>query len=428
MGLSARVFKRTRALGRKRSGLHATPRSLPQPQVLQIHTNGNAPHADLPGTGYGVNLIGYLRTENGVGQSARNAIDGLAAAGIPYRLENIRSHGLSEGDRSVSIEPSESSYGINLYIVNADQTDIVASQTTAFRAQERYNIATWVWELPTFPAEWDSAYTAYDEIWAPSTYCQAAFARRSPIPVVHIPYVVRLPEASGLGRDDFGLAPDSFVFLSVFDLRSVFERKNPLGVIDAFSCAFSSKDNCELVIKVNHADAEPDSMEKLRRAAAGKRIRLLDRTWPHADLMSLMSVSDCVVSLHRAEGFGFVMAEAMLLGKPVIATSFSGNMDFTHSSNSFLVGYNLRNVGPDCPPYDPAAVWADPSMESAVSQMRLVHSNATLRAERAIAGQTFLSEHYSAQAVGLKIRERCEWIRSRKGFREVTKDQMEMAL
>ncbi len=389
-----------------------------------------APPVDAPGTpaDLGVNLIGYLRTQNGVGQSARNAVTALRAAGIPFQLRNVRSHGLREGDQSLTLDTAtDARYGINLYVVNADQTAVVTAETSHFRGADRYNVATWVWELSSLPAVWDSAFTAYDEIWAPSTYCQAAIAARSPVPVIHMPYVVTLPNPSGLNRADFGISADRFVFLAVFDMRSVFERKNPLAVISAFSRAFGPADNCQLIIKINHADAAPAKMELLQKAAAGKPVRLLTDTFPYADVAALMQASDCIVSLHRAEGFGFVMAEAMLLGKPVIATGYSGNIDFTLPSNSFLVGYSLAPVGPGCEPYDPEALWADPSEEDAVTQMRLVYSDVTLRRQKAAAGARFIRESFSAEAIGDRYRKRCDWIARRKGFAPAAHTELEMA-
>ena len=160
----------------------------------------------------------------------------------------------------------------------------------------------------------------------------------------------------------------------------------------------------------------------------GKPIRLLCDTFPYPDVVALMESSDCVVSLHRAEGFGFVMAEAMLLGKPVIATGYSGNVDFTLSSNSFLVGYTLCPVGPDCQPYDPEALWANPSEEDAAAQMRLVYSNEALRRERAAAGRRFIQQHYSAEAIGARYRERCNWIADLTGLVRVSNPELEVAL
>ncbi|MCX6606514.1 MAG: glycosyltransferase [Acidobacteria bacterium] len=357
----------------------------------------------------GVNLIGYLITQNGVGQSARNAVQALTAAGIPHRLENIRTPHLSEQDDSVELNESAKELGTNLYIVNADQAADVA-RTRPRKKRSQYHIATWVWELSTFPAEWDSAFLPYDEIWVPTSFCHAAIAARAPIPVVKIPYVVTLPQTSSLKRADFGIRPDSFVFLCIFDMRSVFARKNPLAVIQAFRQAFPVRQSVELIIKVNHADYDRTNLELLRTAAAGAGIRLIEETWPHADVAALIHACDAVVSLHRSEGFGLVLAEAMLLGKPVIATNYSGNADFTTPFNSFLVDYRLTAVGKGADPYDPTCQWADPSVPDAARQMRVVKENKTLRKSRAQAGKEFIHQHFSPTAIGESMARRLECI------------------
>lgn len=362
----------------------------------------------------GVNLIGYLKTQNGVGQSARNAIQALTAAGIPYRLENIRTPHLSEQDDSVDFQDASNEFGTNLYIVNADQTTEV-NRTRPRRKPGQYNIATWVWELSSFPSEWDSAFLPYDEIWVPTSFCQAAIAARAPIPVIKIPYVVTLPQSSGLTRADFGIRPGSFAFLCIFDMRSVFERKNPLAVIRAFKQAFTERQQAELIIKVNHADSDKVHLEMLRAAAAGSRIRLIEETWPHADVAALINACDAVVSLHRSEGFGLVLAEAMLLGKPVVATNYSGNVDFTTPFNSYLVDYRMKSVGTGADPYDPTAQWADPSVPHAAHQMRELFENATLRQTRALAGKEFIQKHFSAEAIGDCMSRRFDCIALKEG-------------
>lgn len=425
--LSATICRQIRIL----AGTHQSPLPLmgltfqddPAVDVLRKEKAANT----AGGGELGVNLIGYLRTQNGVGQSARNAVAALQAAAIPYRLHNLRSQGLREGDDSLELDSGDGTdFGINLYVVNADQTAVASAETAELRKPGRYNVGTWVWELSVLPAIWSGAFGSYDEIWAPSAYCQAAIAARSPLPVVYMPYVVELPAPSQLGRPDFGMSADRFVFLAIFDMRSVFERKNPLAVISAFARAFRPEDQCELVIKINHAEAAPGKMELLRAAAAGRPIRLLVDTIPYPDVVALMQASDCIVSLHRAEGFGFVMAEGMLLGKPVIATGYSGNVDFTLPSNSFLVGYKLCPVGPGCEPYDPEALWAEPSEEEAIAQMQLVVRDEVLRRERAEAGRRFIQENYSSAAVGARYRERCNWIGARNGFVPVLNPELEV--
>ncbi len=136
----------------------------------------------------------------------------------------------------------------------------------------------------------------------------------------------------------------------------------------------------------------------------------MNRTIARNEVNALIGLSDCVVSLHRSEGFGLTLAEAMYLGKPVIATAYSGNMDFTNPANSFLVDFKLRAVGSGCEPYDPDQLWADPDLESACAKMRAVFEDADQRVRKAMAGKEFVHRFLSPEAVGTQMKRRLELI------------------
>ena len=189
-----------------------------------------------------------------------------------------------------------------------------------------------------------------------------------------------------------GASHDTFVFLTMFDMLSVFNRKNPLAVIQSFKSAFAGSKSAKLVVKVSHAQYFPNEMRKLREASAGYPIHIIDSVLPREDVNALLAMCDCFISLHRSEGFGLALAEAMYLGKPVIATAYSGNLDFTRPNNSFLVDYTMQPVGPGSAPYHPDCLWADPSLESAIEQMRLVYESSEVSAKRAQAGALFIRQ------------------------------------
>jgi len=365
--------------------------------------------ATLP---FGVNVYGYFRAETGVGQSARNGTDALKSVGVPFTMHNLQASLLSEMDRSVAEFSESAHYSANLYFVNADQTAVV--HRNSVRLPRRYNIGFWTWELDEMPWGWDKAFEEYDEIWVPSGFCQAAIAARAPIPVIRIPYSISPPVVGKKRRQDFSIDSRRFVFLTVFDMRSCFDRKNPLGVVRAFKAAFSKKNDCELVVKVNHADSAPEKLEWLRSEAAGHSIRLIEETFRHDDVVALIDASDCIVSLHRSEGFGLVLGEAMLLEKPVIATAYSGNLDFTTPNNSFLVSYNLQEVGPGNPPYPPHCLWADPCLKDASEQMQTVYEKRQLREQRARAGRVLIENQFSPAAVGAAMEARLQLIKQRR--------------
>jgi glycosyltransferase involved in cell wall biosynthesis len=355
---------------------------------------------------------GYFRAETGVGQSARNGIEALTSAGIPFTVHNLQASLLSEEDRSIVEFSDEARHGANLYFVNADQTAVVHRHSA--QSPRRRNIGFWTWELDELPREWDRAFDAYDEIWVPSSFCQAAIAAHAPIPVIRIPYCLISHVASRKQRQDFDIDSRHFVFLTVFDMRSSFDRKNPLGVLRAFKAAFPTKGHCELVVKVNHADSAPEKLACLRAEASGHSIRLIEETLRHEDVVDLIGASDCVVSLHRSEGFGLVLGEAMLLEKPVIATAYSGNLDFTTPSNSFLVSYTLKEVGPGNSPYPPHCLWANPCLKDACEQMKTVYENRQLREQRARAGRILIENQFSPAAVGAAMEARLRLIEQRR--------------
>ncbi len=372
----------------------------------------------------GVNVYGYFRAETGVGQSARNAVSALASAGITAALQNLPATHHSELDASVTSFSPDAPYDTSIFFVNPDQTEL--ARAGARSSGRKHDIGVWTWDLEELPRQWDRAFDAYDEIWVPSSFCQAAIATRSPVPVVRIPYCVKPEMASHKTRLDFGIDPDRFVFLSVFDMRSGFGRKNPLAAMAAFHEAFAGRQDCELIVKVNHANSNPEGLRRLRAEASRYRVRVIEDMFRHGDVEALIRCADCIVSLHRAEGFGLVLAEAMLFEKPVIATGYSGNLDFTTPSTAFLVSYELQRVGPENPPYPEHCFWANPRIDDAADQMRTVYENEFLRTRRARAGRALIEAKFSCEAVGAAMEARLRLLQ-RRGNKSRLRDVRTMA-
>jgi len=177
--------------------------------------------------------------------------------------------------------------------------------------------------------------------------------------------------------------PDGYRFLFAFDYLSVFERKNPIAVVEAFRRAFVPGSGAALIVKTLNHDYAPDAHQRLRAAAAGHpNVHLIERRLSRAERDGLMNAANCYVSLHRAEGFGYTLAEAMWLGKPVVATGYSGNLDFMTAENSYPVDYRLVPIGPGCDPYPADGVWADPDIAHAARLMREVFDHPEERARR----------------------------------------------
>jgi glycosyltransferase involved in cell wall biosynthesis len=357
---------------------------------------------------FGVNLVGYFRSETGVGQSARGACAALRSVSVPVSLRCANDGGPTlKQDQTVGPMSTTFPYTANLFYVNADEAPHVKQSFGDAFYRNRRNIGFWVWELDEFPEEWRNSFSMYHEIWTPSTFCRDAIARVSPIPVHAIPYAVAPQDPPGMDRQYFGLPQDPFLFLSAFDALSVVERKNPFGSMQAFRSAFGDDPRYQLILKVNNAAYARRKIDTLKDAC-GPNVRIVESTLSREEMYALVRCCDCAVSLHRSEGFGLFIAEAMYFGKPVIATNYSGNTDFTSADNCLLVDYQLIPVGKNCAPYNPHAKWADPNLAQAAAHMTLVAKDSSFRTHLGRAGSDFVRRELSEQAVGAKMRRRLE--------------------
>ena len=354
----------------------------------------------------GVNVAGYLRTGIGVGEAARLYVAALETAGVPVRTE-IVDPGLPQpkrtpfDDRRPAVE-----YPFNLVCVNAFELPGFARHVGSQFFEGKRTIGVWAWEASTVPPGWDAAFALVDEIWTYSEYVTSALSPASPVPVVTLPQPVLAPAAApGPLPLDLG---DAFTFLFAFDFFSTARRKNPVGLVEAFKQAFEPGE-AQLVIKTFNGDVKPESLAQLERAAAGRDdIHVLDRFLPVEQKDALLARADAYVSLHRSEGFGLSLAEAMLLGKPVIATGYSGNLQFMTPANSWLVGYELVRVGEGVEIYPPDARWAEPDLGHAAELMREVRAGGEGVAARAERGRRDVAAAFSPEATGAAMRARLE--------------------
>lgn len=278
-------------------------------------------------------------------------------------------------------------------------------------------IAYWYWELPRLPEEWLDKVPLVDEVWVASRYVQDHLAAVLPVPVVRIPPAVVVPPVTP-DRRAFDLPEDRFIFLFMFEPSSSVERKNPFAVVEAFRRAFANVPRSPLLLmKTHHLGCIPGraALERdLGGALAEVGGRLLDASWEREQVLRLVASCDAFVSLHRAEGFGLGLAEAMALGKPVVATAYSGNLDFMNPDNSYPVGCRLTAVrGEDeryipgmTGIYEPGQVWAEPDVDHAARLMRQLWDDPEDGRQRGERARGWIHDLYSPDAVARLVRER----------------------
>lgn len=324
----------------------------------------------------GVNIFAYARGQFGLAEGARQYARALLDEGYPVAIHDIAidiPHGMDDSSLDAHIG-KETPYGVNLIFVNPDYLEEAMTVIGRERLGGRYLIACWFWELEVFPDAWLPALSLVDEVMVSTSFIEKAVARVTDKPVWHVPLPVGEANDSGLMRADFGLDDDSFVFLSSFDFNSFLTRKNPFAAIKAFQLAFADgRPDVRLLIKSSNGHRHPAKLEELLAAAsADERIIVRDEVIDRSDVQALQRCANAYISLHRAEGFGLGLAECMRLGKPVIATGWSGNMDFMTEKNSFLVDYRLVPVRRGEYLHHENQRWAEPDVTHAAQQMRRV--------------------------------------------------------
>lgn len=362
----------------------------------------------------GINLIGYARAEMGIGESCRLAANTLNNTNVPFGIINFAGTNSSRKSDLTWIhkEVEKPLYNINIFHINAEQMPEMNLLYGDSLLSNRYNIGFWHWELPDFPDEWLESFNYLDEIWVPSTFVWESIALKSPVPVIKIPHSIEVNILEPKDRSTFGLPTSSFLFLTMYDINSVQERKNPQASIESFKHAFSPDDmSVGLVVKINGSISNIKENSYLSELIDSyKNVYIIDGTISRNDINSLMNVIDSFISLHRSEGFGLGFAEAMFLRKPVIGTNWSSNTDFMKHSNACLVNYELISLGRDYGPYKAYQHWANPDIFHAAEYMSKLVNEGSFYSTIADAGQAYIREHYSPQVIGELVSKRINYI------------------
>ncbi len=387
--------------------------ALPHRAELDPMQAGGAPGDTGLAGPLGVNVIGYARSEHGVGQSLRQFCQALAATSTPHVVIDFNKNNTSRVD-DLSLEAkigTEPAFPVNVFHINADQMPEAEMQLPS-QLFSRYNIGFWHWEMRDMLEQHRSGFDQLDEVWVPSGFVQDAIAKSSPVPVVRMPHAIHFSVSPDASRQQFGLPEDTFLFLMMYDFSSYQDRKNPQAALDAFDQAFAKTgEQVALVIKTQNAQHHPVDLAALQDKLAGRQdIIWINETLSRQAVYDLQSVCDALVSLHRSEGFGLGPAEAMFLGKPVIATNWSGNTEFMNSQNSLPVNYRLVKIEKDVGVYEAGQMWADADIDHAAGLMQQVVADPALRERISSEARRTMQEEFSPAVIGQRIRARLAYI------------------
>lgn len=358
----------------------------------------------------GINIVGHIKGEYGLGEAVRANIRSIEAAQIPYTLKDISVDWHRNLDDTYTDFSDDNPYPINLIQINpaAELYNIIGDEY--FRG--RYNIGYWAWEMLDMIPGWEPAFDLFDEIWTLSNHCAESIAAVSPIPVIKVMPSLVLPQPF-INRELLGLPQEKLIFFFMFDFHSTTARKNPQGLIKAFQKAFGKENkNVLLVIKFSNSKYHPEQRTRLNELVEGySSIKFIDGHLKKEEVNALLYNCDCYVSLHRAEGFGLTMAEAMFYGKPVIATAYSSNIEFMNVGNSFLVKYQLLPNADDYGHFPKgSSIWAEPDIDHAASLMQYVFHNYEQAQQVGARAASEIQSLLSPIAIGKKIKRRLEYI------------------
>ncbi len=335
-----------------------------------------------PAAAPGINLVGYIAAELGLGEAARSLARACSAAGVPYSVTDVGYQSANlQRDTQALANASARRFDIDLLYVNADQTPRTVVHLKAKGLVANYRIGFWHWEQPQLPDAHLGAFSMLDEIWVPSNFVRDAVAAVSPLPVVVIPHALQFAPTPGIARSAFGLPEGKLLALVMYDFHSYQQRKNPQAAIAAFRKAQEGRSDCALVVKTINGEHHPEAQAELRASLADlPDTVVIDQFLTRQQVWDLQSCCDVLISLHRAEGFGLAPAEMMYLGKAVVATGWSANMDFMNAENSMPVHYTLAPLGQDVGAYPAGPLWAEADVGHAADCLRRLFDDAGLRA------------------------------------------------
>lgn len=363
-----------------------------------------------------INLVGHPYAPIGMGEHVRCTYRAMRSVAMRPSLTDIYKLIPPDADEFHEFagvctnQPAD----INIFHINGNEVEQSLAHLKAQRQWSGYNIIYPAWELPRYPQEWAVLLDRFDEIWAPSQFIKESIERACRKPVIPMPLACEVVLTSFLSRRYFGIPETDYTFLFFFDVRSFITRKNPFAVIESFRRVLRERPSARtrLLLKVNGAELAPDVMQQLNAAIDGieHQVILLQRTMTDNEAKNLVRCCDCFISLHRSEGFGRGISEAMVLGKPVIATGYSGNMEFMNEETSFPVTYDLIPLVEGDYLHWEDQVWADVHVAYAVQHMIRLVDTPELGRTVGNKAKLHMQKNFSYSAIGMNYRKRLEEI------------------
>lgn len=350
-------------------------------------------------------IAGALRTASGLGEGARLAHNALKSAGVPVYGIDLTATLMQPLDFDFEFADGAKLTGAGTLIlhVNGPLTPLAMQRIGRSVVRDKTIVGYWAWELPAAPDEWRHGAPFVHQIWAPSNFTANAVKSVAPDTGIKVlPHPVALRRPPPIGRT----GRRAFTVLTIFNMASSFARKNPLAAIAAFQTAFGDDASARLIVKASNLDVYPDGAAAVRGAIAGlSNASLIEHTANSDEIDALYSETDVLISLHRSEGFGLTIAEAMLRGIPVVATDWSGNTDFLSRSNGMPIPFRLTPAIDRQGTYDHRGmVWADPDINAAAAALRKLRNDEAARTAIGEAAANFAASNWTAEAFAENVR------------------------
>lgn len=365
----------------------------------------------------GVNIVGPATLKTGIGEHLRLVAQALRDQRINLSVNNYDLGALHNNDVLVLNEfvSDRDVYNTNIFCLSSDKFIEFAQKENDRLVKGRYNIHYGAWELSNYPDQWLSLMNLIDEVWTISKFMQESVSEKSSVPVIYMPLPVDFVVPIKFNRRYYNLPQDRFLFMFSFDMASSIYRKNPFAVIRAFKESFKKHNkDVGLVIKITRIKSVKQQREEFKQLSLLVKdygnVFLIDEMLEREEMLGLINVCNAYVSLHRSEGFGLGMAEAMKMRKPVIATNYSGNTDFMNKSNSCLVDYSLVPVRKGEYIYAEGQVWAEPDIEHAAYYMRKVLEDREYASSLGAAAKKHIDENYNFSVIGERYKKRLKLI------------------